>query len=749
MKKIFLLGVMLSAFFTALCKDIVVKNATELKAANNNAQPGDNIILSDGVWDNVKMDFTCKGTASAPIIVKAENVGKVFIQGKSYLRLGGEYITVRGLIFTKGQAASGDVWEFRSGKKYGNNCRITQCKIDGFNNADKFDENYWIAFYGKQNRLDHNTFLNKTNIGVLLAVVLTDDACRLNDHNIDSNYFGIRKPLGSNGGEMIRIGVSQHCEFYSNTVVKDNLFENCDGETEIISVKSCGNAIRNNVFRECQGAVVLRHGNNNTIEGNVFLGNGKLGTGGVRVINEGNWVVNNFFSNCRGLDFRSPLSVMNGVPNSPANRYLPVRDAVIANNTYFNCTSFSLGEGADTERSMQPKNVFIFNNLFYNDVDTTLLHTYSNMDSVFLSHNVISKKYNMPSLPGFTSDYIRLQPFAGKFIPTTTSSAPVSFLPDYYLKMQDSRLRTPLSPVAGTSLKKKMQGMVDNSWMMGMTAEKKPTVEGNTFKVKRQNCKNEEELRAALLTPDRVDIMLTGKSYSLSAPLLTNGYKTISSKGLIKLTSKEELPNAFTMQENGNLILMNFNAELDGLNVKNFISTKDKGNVIHYSISAVRSSFSGLKANSFFLAEESSYADKILINNVIFRNNKANLFVLKDEKTDKGYYNVELMRIENCIIENQKGYLANLYRGGNDESTMGPKVFFTNNKITDADADAPLLRFYGVQYSLLQNNFFKNSNTNGAIVQYEDVVRGDHEQKNNSIINSGKIIDNKFVTNLK
>ena len=56
----------------------------------------------------------------------------------------------------------------------------------------------------------------------------------------------------------------------------------------------------------------------NTVENNVFLGNGKEGTGGVRIINKGQWVVNNFFYQCRGVDFRSPLSVMNGIPNSPA-----------------------------------------------------------------------------------------------------------------------------------------------------------------------------------------------------------------------------------------------------------------------------------------------------------------------------------------------------------------------------------------------------------------------------------------------
>ena len=375
-------------------KNITVTNADELRAANETAKPGDTVLLKNGDWQNLDMELTCNGNAMQPIVFKAQTNGQVIIKGKSSLRLGGSYIIVEGLLFTDGHASDGNVWEFRKRNLVGNNCRITNCSIKSFNNTDRKDENHWVAFYGKNNRIDHCNFIDKTNVGVLMAVMLDDERSRQNSHSIDSNYFGIRKPLGSNGGEMIRVGVSQHCTFYSNTVIKNNFFEHCDGETEIISIKSCGNVVRNNVFKECQGAVVLRHGNNNTIEGNLFWGNGKRGTGGVRVINEGNWIVNNYFFNCIGTGFRSPLSVMNGVFNSPPNRYLPVRDAVIANNTFYNCTPISLGEGADTERTVQPINVFVFNNVFYNPASNILLNHYSSTDSIFFANNFISNKQN-------------------------------------------------------------------------------------------------------------------------------------------------------------------------------------------------------------------------------------------------------------------------------------------------------------------------------------------------------------------
>jgi poly(beta-D-mannuronate) lyase len=59
------------------------------------------------------------------------------------------------------------------------------------------DENNWVTFYGKNNELDHCSFIDKKNMGVLLAVILDDERSRENFHSIDHNYFGRRLPLAS------------------------------------------------------------------------------------------------------------------------------------------------------------------------------------------------------------------------------------------------------------------------------------------------------------------------------------------------------------------------------------------------------------------------------------------------------------------------------------------------------------------------------------------------------------------------
>ena len=711
MKKILILLFCTCALITtAEAKTIFVKNEAELKQANINALPGDIIILQNGVWQNIKIHLSCNGTATDPIIFKAAKKGQVIIKGKSSLRISGNYITVDGLFFTQGNATNGSTWEFTENGIVGNNCRITNCLIDGFNNHKRLDENYWVALYGKNNRIDHCSFLNKTNLGVLIAVILEDDRSRMNSHSIDSNYFGIRKPLGSNAGEIIRVGVSQHCTFYSNTVIKNNLFEYCDGETEIISIKSCGNIVRGNVFKECQGAVVLRHGNNNTVEGNLFWGNGKEGSGGIRLINEGNWIVNNFFFNCRGEGFRSPLAIMNGVFNSPPARYLPVRNAVIANNTFYNCTSFSLGEGADLERAVPPRNVYLFNNIFYTTLDTTLFYSFSNTDSIYISGNIISNQFKTTGLKGFEKGNISLQKWDATGFPVYATTNSISILPDSIKQQQVKRLLYPLSKNIGATDLRYFKSMYANAKNMG--AQWKPaTVQKNSTTAIAVPCKDAAAIYNYLASvKSNYNIQLTGLVYEFDKPIVINKNTIIKgTNATITFKSLENIPSLFEIIENNSLDINNLKVDAHSLIVTSFISSDSSGNCIHFGLQINNCIFKNFNASTFLKATKTSYADEISITNTSFLSGNYNLFSLKDESDNKGYYNVEKMIVDNCFFENKNGSILNLYRGGNDESTMGPKLYFTNNKISNCNHTEAIIRLFGVQASLLQNNLFNSS----------------------------------------
>lgn len=354
-RAILTVAMLVSTAHPALARDLLVTDQAQYGAAIKKAQPGDTIILADGEWRDFRIVFTGTGTAAEPITLTAQTKGKVFITGQSNLRLGGRHLVVSGLVFRNGASPTSEVISFRrDSKTLAADTRITEVVIDGYSKTDRRAEDIWVALYGTGNRVDHSHFEGKTNSGVTLAVIRRAGDPLDNRHRIDHNYFGPRPPLGSNGGETIRIGTSEESLSASNTTVERNLFDRTSGEVEIVSVKSGGNIIRENLVLEAQGAFVLRHGNGNLVERNIFLGRGVPDTGGVRVINRDQVVRGNYFEGLAGTSFKSAISVMNGVPNSVINRYHQVANARIENNSIVDSVRITLAAGADTERSASP-----------------------------------------------------------------------------------------------------------------------------------------------------------------------------------------------------------------------------------------------------------------------------------------------------------------------------------------------------------------------------------------------------------
>jgi len=749
MKKLFVV-LMLLTTLQGWANKLSVTNTQELLNIGLQAKAGDTVVIKSGNYTNCNLIISAKGTARQPIVFMAQVPGGVVFTGNSYLHITGTYITVSGVVFKDGYGGKNHVWQFSHGKEVANNSRITASSIQSFNNPLRLDENHWLTLSGKNNRVDHCNFTDKTNLGVLVAVLLDDDRSRINNHSIDSNYFGIRKPLGSNAGEMIRVGVSQHCTFYSNTVIKNNFFEYCDGETEIVSIKSCGNKVVGNVFKECQGAVVLRHGNDNTVEGNLFYGNDKEGTGGVRVINEGNWIVNNFMSHCKGQGFRSPLAIMAGVFNSPANRYLPVRDAVIANNTFLNCTPFSISEGKDAERSVDPKNVLLLNNLFYANTPGPLCYTVPTIDSVFAAGNVFSASLTNPGVQGFNAGAISLQKWDSKGFPVIGASgannATKKFL-DSLNAIASTRGVPAFSNTVGANDINYFKALFANAPTLGNSWESKK-MSATTISQKTITVSTASELETAISAGANSKIVLKPGTYTFLQPIVIKGSITITSNGnAVNFATSSAMINLFTLQQDAQLTLQNSSINAAGLTAQYFITVTRDGSGSHTNIQMTASKIFNFAGAAIILAPKSSYLDNITIQNSVFENNKATLLSLKDEDDNKGYYNAERIVVTNNSFTNHTGQIATIYRGGTDESTMGPIFSFSNNKIVNCTANSALIELFGVQQSNVNNNVFTSSNKAGKTIAYTDNTKAFHYQKNNSTVNSGTIQENKFVIN--
>ena len=751
MTRLLLLFSFLLISIFAIADSTFVKNIDELNAAAKKAKPGDKIVLKNGEWKNVTIKLKTNGTKEKQILFKAQTAGKVMITGNSQLRIGGSYTIVDGLLFQNGYAGKDAVISFRADKDdLANNCRVTNTVVDDFNNPKRLDENNWVLFYGKNNRLDHCSFKDKKNMGVLLAVILDDERSRENFHSIDHNYFGRRPVLASNGGEIIRVGVSQHCQFNSNTQIVDNFFEHCDGETEIVSIKSGSNVVRGNVFKESQGSVVLRHGDNNTVENNLFLGNGKTATGGVRVINKGQWVVNNFFYKCRGTDFRSPLSIMNGIPNSPAHRYVQVTDAVIANNTFVDCSPISFCEGSDAERTLPPANVLLANNLFYNSTDSIIYNVYDAISGFTFSGNEVSRTVKQQLTNGFLQTSFSVQKNDNKPFPVSNNKNNFA-VKDSVQKIAATRLIRPLSAHPGFSnlnLIKQIQANVYSSGAKWFTQIKSST----QSLIKNVKCNNANEVYAQLAHNNPVVIELTGASYHLTKPFIITKHIQFTTKQTEPIQFKTgSMLAAFVLSGNGNLSLNNLVINGKEIKATHFISSDSSGYSNHYNLSVRNCNINQLSTatgcNNFFYAYKSMIADSIAINNNFFTDNQCNIFTVSEEKDDKGYYNTEKIMISHNQFSNNTGTLLNIYRGGNDESTLGPNLIFNHNQIDNcntADGSA-LITLTGVQVSRFTSNIFTASNTTAALIHFKDIVRAKHLLEKNRFDHSGSIEKNQFV----
>src|SRR5690606_25094710 len=123
-----------------------------------------------------------------------------------------------------------------------------------------------------------------------------------------------------NGWETIRVGTSDTSMSLSRTLVEHNLFTRADGEIEIISNKSGANTYRYNTFLACSGTLTLRHGDGCVVDSNLFLGRGRDGSGGVRVIGENHVVINNHFEGTRARD-GAAVTIYAGVSGGALNEY--------------------------------------------------------------------------------------------------------------------------------------------------------------------------------------------------------------------------------------------------------------------------------------------------------------------------------------------------------------------------------------------------------------------------------------------
>lgn len=703
--------------------EVTVQNITEFDIAIKKAIPGSKIILKNGIWENAHLKAQGIGTKNAPILITAETDGKVILTGNSRLNISGKYIIVNGLWFKDGTPTSKEVISFRKdSKNFAYNCRVTNCVISYYNPSEKSIENHWVDLWGRNNRVDHCNFTGKTNGGTTLVVWLKGKEHTENNHRIDHNFFGTRPDLGKNGGETIRIGTSTNSMESSKTLVEFNTFKHCNGEIEIISNKSGDNIFRNNLFIESEGTLTLRHGNNALVENNVFIGNNKPRVGGIRVINEGHIIQNNLLVNIIGEDYRAPIAVMNGIPNSPLNRYHQVKNVVIQNNTLLNCSPVQFGVGKDDEKTLAPINTVFANNLISNTNGRKISNEQDTTNGITFFGNIVDSEVSVnPSQ--FTKGSIDWQILKSLPMPTSNNEilkTAIKFKDSPNLDISNSERAIFVSGafnLDNTIFPKTITSKTGPFWKPTIEKKALPKVENRVI----IEPGTENISKALKQIGNEGTLVLNPGTYFVEKSMKINGNITIEGnykKGAITIKSAEKLETPFSyffrINEGSKLQLKNVTLDGEGSNsVKYAVVSPDENLGEKYNFFVDNCdfiNFTNSNGGSVFKAYIGTSADTISFKNSTFINNYRGLN-LSYEKSPLGKPNVDVVILYNSLFKNIDEFAVNYYRNDINPLTKGGNLIVDQcvfSRIFNTEKGY-VLKTKGITSVYITNSVFENS----------------------------------------
>lgn len=379
-------------FFSINCiAQTYVTTDTDLQNNVNNDTLGENYIIPNGTYADFYCSFTATATAENPITIKAESVGGVKFTGDSHFVFKkAAHIILEGFDFE----CTGNNTLIKL--EASNHIRITRNEFELTTTASVkwvvitgYYNDYNFEFVSNHNRIDHNNFLNKNTSGnyITISGTYNEDYTVTQQSQydiIDHNYFYNIGPRIENGMEAIRIGNSYLSTSNGYTTVEYNYFDNCDGDPEIVSVKSNLNQINHNTFSACYGTLTLRQGNNSHVEGNYFFGNGKANgiytdpdtgnnqtiyTGGIRAYGTDHVIVNNYLEGLQGTLFDAPITLtqgdaITGLDTDQSLHYRPERITIACNTLVNNTYGIEIGYAKNNDSYNQSlKDITIANNL--------------------------------------------------------------------------------------------------------------------------------------------------------------------------------------------------------------------------------------------------------------------------------------------------------------------------------------------------------------------------------------------------
>lgn len=361
-------------------KTHLVRSAAEVSRLSGKLAPGDQLVLAaEGAWRDAGFNFEGHGTMDAPILIRPEKPGGVTFTGESTVRFHGGHLIVHDLAFRDIRCTKDNVTVFAVGNgeaKPANHCLFHRLRFENcgsVNPADRTHLHLWLMnMRGRGNTVAGCTFRGLQNIGQMIgAAELPLDGPQqlhvLNNHFIDRPHLD-----NQNGYEVLQIGWSGSRAAPTGSLIQGNTFERCDGENELITLKASDIVVRGNRFIASQGVLCVRTGRRVLVQDNIFDGQGRENTGGVRLQGGGHVVIGNTFR-----DLKKPkdyydwtISLMSADletygETDQLSGYGRARDILIIRNRFDRCDKrIAVGPYLRKEYPLLPKNVRVMDNAF-------------------------------------------------------------------------------------------------------------------------------------------------------------------------------------------------------------------------------------------------------------------------------------------------------------------------------------------------------------------------------------------------
>ena len=386
---------------------------------------------------------------------------------------------------------------------------------------------------------------------------------------------------------------------------------------------------------------------------------------------------------------------MNGVPDSPLNRYHQVEDALMENNSIIECDYIELGGGSDEERSATPIDSTFRSNLVFNRDGENVIRVHDDISGIAFEGNASNAVEDLPVESGFANSPIELQKAEnGLWYPAGEELRSIGVRQDLQILDKDD---------------------TGVSWYPKQAPDDR---DGNTTDV----APGEDALFDAASRAQAGDVLnlLPGvyrvrKTIVIDRPL---SIRAAQGRGTVRL--EFERPALFELDDGARL-------GLSGLEISGAASPDMSGNSVirtsrysmtsNYSLAVEDCSISDLDVNytfNFLLVAKNTFADAIRITRSEFSDISGSVISLSREIDDLGRYNGEVISLIDSRFSNIGAAVVDIYRGGTDESTFGPRLEIRSSVLDSVGHNArnktdASIRLLGVQVADIHDNEFIDS----------------------------------------